>query len=1020
MSRAILAKGVKGSARFASSASLTALALAGAMGLSATQAMAQTAPTPVPDTAPPLVPPTTIPASPENTAEAKTGPDAPQTSAGSEEIVITGSLIQRPNNTAVSPIVTASAEAIKQSGQPTLQDALNQFPSFTTGGNAGTGGQGTGGRASINLHGLGTNRNLVLLDGRRLPLSDINGNVDVNILPDAIIGSVDVITGGASAVYGSDAMSGVVNFRTVRSLDGFRLDLFNSLSEKGDAYRFNGSLSFGTDFADDRGHAIAAFTYAKQDPVNGSARSFFHDKTPSSFLGTSTFVPSATNAPSAAVLQALFTGYGFPGARNPLASNLGFNNNGTLFTQTGAVNYQGPTDANGYMVIANNVRMPVGQQTDFYNGLTRKTAFAKADYDLTPTITAYGQFMFVDLTVHTASGSSLTQFGNLTTVPVTNPFIPTDLRTLLASRPNPTAPFTWNGRYVGLPYKNWDENYKIQQYLAGVRGDIIPGWTFDGFASYDKTDHDQIMHLAVLKSQVQTLLNAPDGGNSLCAGGFNPFGDANFRSLSPACQDFISKDATSRENLDQTQVQAQVNGRLFDLGAGPAQIAFVADYRRNRYDYVPDSDLQTQNIEAVIASAPATGNISVKEAAAQIDVPVLADRAFVQELAFGAAARISDYNTVGSVTSYEVDARWRPIRSLLFRGSYQRAVRAPNIGELNSPATGVQLAIGTPPGSIGDPCDVRSTARTGANGSQVAALCVAQGIPAAAIGSYTFPTTATGQTNSGNLDLTPEKAKTFNVGAVFNAPRSGGIFGDFSLSVDYYNIKIKDVISTVPGLTVLSKCYNLDGSNPSYDVSNPFCQLIQRDAAGQLSTVATPFLNLGALNTDGVEAQIHWGTRVPMLGAGGRIYVDSAIGWLHRYEVQLLPDGPFLNYTGISVGGAAPGSVPPRAAPKWKALTTFGVASDRFGVGLRWRYQDSMRDSSSVLTPATASVGVPSYNLFDLFANYKLTQKFELRAGVTNLLDKGLPFVASSQNGTDVALYDPIGRSYYFGVNLRF
>src|SRR5262249_25004646 len=157
------------------------------------------------------------------------------------------------------------------------------------------------------------------------------------------------------------------------------------------------------------------------------------------------------------VEQAIFTNYGITSARNPLL-NLGFNNDGSLYVQTGAVNYKGPTDGSGYLIVAGNVRMPVGQQVDFSNGLERKTAFLKADYDLTPTLTLYGQFMFVDLTVHTASGNSLTQFGTLTSVPVTNPFIPGDLRTLLASRPNPTAVFTWNGRYVGVPYKNWDEN----------------------------------------------------------------------------------------------------------------------------------------------------------------------------------------------------------------------------------------------------------------------------------------------------------------------------------------------------------------------------------------------------------------------------------------------------------------------------------------------------------------------------------------------------------------------------------
>ncbi len=944
---------------------------------------------------------------------------SPQAGNAVSEVVVTGSLIPRPNNTAVSPIVTVGVSTIQQTGQVNVQDALNQLPSFTTGGNSGTGGQGTGGRASINLHGLGTNRNLVLLDGRRLPLSDVNGNVDVNIIPESILSSVDVITGGASAVYGSDAMSGVVNFKTIRGFDGIRLDAQDSISQKGDANRFDGSIALGTHFGQDRGHLIGTFSYSKQDPVNGSTRPFFHDKTPSSFLGTGTFVPSALNAPSAAVEQTMFTGYGTPGARNPLL-NLGFNNDGTLFFQTGAVNYRGPTDANGYMVIAGNVRMPVGQQVDFYNGVERKAAFLKADYDLAPSLTAYGQFMYVDLNVHTASGNSLTQFGTLTTVPVTNPFIPADLRSILASRPSPTAPFTWNGRYVGIPYKNWNENYQVQQYLVGLRGDIAQGWTFDVFASYDQSVHNQTLHDAVLKSRVQTLLNAPDGGASTCSGGFNPFGDTNARSLSAACVAYMTKDAFSLEHLGQTQVQGQINGKLFDLGAGPVQVAFVGDYRRNTYSFSPDSDLQTQNIEAVIASLPAHGEISVKEFAAQLDVPLLADRPFAEEFAIGAAARISDYSTSGAVWSYEADARWRPVKSLLFRGSYQHAVRAPNIGELFSPQQGVQLVIGTPPGSLGDPCDVRSNARTGSNGASVASLCVAQGVPAAAISSYTFPTTATGQLVAGNTGLTPETAQTYNVGFVWNSPLTSSWFSDLSFSLDYYNISIKNVISTVPGLTVLSKCYNLDGSNPTYDAANLYCSLIRRDATGQIVTVSTPYLNLGALKTDGVEAQVNWSAPAPYLGQGGRLFLNSAIGWLNSYQVQLFPGGAFLDYAGISNGGAGTSSVPPRATPRWKALASFGVRNNAASLGLRWRYQSPLNDISAVLTPATAQVGVPSYSLWDLFGTLKVAKQVELRAGVNNLLDKTLPFVASSQNGTDVALYDPIGRSFYLGASLRF
>jgi len=957
-------------------------------------------------------------------------------SAAAEDIVVTGSLIQRPNNTSVSPIISVSDAAIKEAGTATLQDALNQVPSFTVGGNAATGGQGTGGRASINLHGLGTNRNLVLLDGRRLPVSDIAGNVDINILPDAIVGGVDVITGGASAIYGSDAMSGVVNFKTVRDFQGVKIDLMNSISERGDGFKFNGSLALGTKFAEGRGSVVAAFSYAKQDAINGDARSFFFDKTPSSFIGTGTFVPSATNAPSAAVVQGVFNAYGVTTLPNNFAlSNMGFNNDGTLFFQNGAQNYKGPNGTAGYMVINNNVRMPVGQQIQFMNALERKTAFVKADYELTPALTAYGQFMFVDLTVNTESGGSLTQFPALTTIPVTNPFIPADLRTILASRPNPTAAFNWNARYVGVPDKNWDENYQVQQYLAGVKGDITDGWSFDLFAAYDQSVHNQTMNNAVLKSQVQRLLNAADGGASLCAGGFNPFGDANAHKLTPACIAFITKSAISRERLGQTQVQAQVNGKLFDLGAGPVQLALLAGYRKNSYEFTPDADFVSPNafnlvvpsnpggnIEGVVNTLPVPKkSISVKEFAAQIDIPLLSGKPFAEEFGVGGAIRYSDYSVTGSVTSYEADARWRPIDSLLIRGSYQKAVRAPNIGELFSPPQGAQLVIGTPPGSLGDPCDSRSTARTGANASQVSALCVTQGVPSAAIGSYQFPTTATGQLVSGNTGLTPERATTWNLGFVFNAPQSDGILGDFSFSGDYYNIKIKSVISTVPGLTVLTKCFNLDGANPTYSNSNDYCALISRDTTtGQILNVRTPFLNLGQLETDGFEAQVHWGVPARFLGESGKLYVDSAIGLLNNYKVQLLPGAAFADYTGVSVGGTGPGSVPPRAAPKWKALTTFGYKSDTMGLGLRWRYQSSLKDVSSVLTPNNVQVGVPAYALWDLFGSVKVGKQFELRAGVNNLFDRGLPFVASSQNGTDTALYDAVGRSFYVGAKIAF
>jgi len=930
-----------------------------------------------------------------------------------EEVIVTGTLITDPNRESSSPIVISSIESLQQSGTATIEAALNQLPQFAPSGGAGNGGQGTGGHATVNLHALGANRNLVLLDGRRLPLADIFGTVDINLVPESILSSVQTITGGASAVYGSDAMSGVVNFISLDHFEGATFDAQYGNTERGDLSQTKASLALGTTFAEGGGHALLAAGYTERGNLLGKDRMPFFDLlTPSSFIGQGTFVPSATNLPNQTDVNNLFASYG---AVTPVANslNLGFNDDGTLFTQTGAKNYKGPT-TDDYRIIGGNVRMPV--QKGFYvqNPLDRKSVFSKFDYDLGP-VTTYGQILYVDSTVTTNSGNSLTQFGTLTTIPVTNPFIPNDLRTLLATRPQPTAPFTWNGRYVGVPFKSWDEQYTTAQYLGGLKGDLpFTGWTWDVFAAYDTTEHVQTNHNAVLKSQVQNLLNAPDGGNSICAGGFNPFGLSNSSTVSDACLRYMTTTAHSTEDLTQTTYQGVIQGPLFSLPAGEVKVALLADHRKNTYEYQPDSQLAAQNIEAVIASQGTTGEISVDEYALQIDVPLLADVPLVHKLSIGGAFRRSDYTTSGSVDSYEGDIRWEPIDSLLVRGGYQRAVRAPNIGELFAAASGSQIAFGTPPAAIGDPCDIRSTARTGANGASVRSLCLAQGIPGAVIDTYVFPTTATAGVTQGNTDLQPETADTYNLGLSWTSRSSARLLSGLSASIDYYSIEIKDVISVVPGLSALSKCYNLDGSNPTYAVDNQFCQLLTRDANGLLQLIETPYLNLSGLKTEGVDLQLDWAIE---LNDQWTLRFNTAVGYLLDYSVQTLPGSAFQDFTGTNT--IAANHTVSNTFPEWKALTTVGVGFGPAMASVRWRYMDAMADVTSVTTPATPGIGVPTYDLFDFFASYDVSATWQLRLGVTNLTDEGPVTVSSSQTGTDTSVFDVLGRSYYMGVRVR-
>lgn len=927
---------------------------------------------------------------------------AADTDAGGDlqEVVVTGSLITKSNYVSSSPIVSTSADELQATGAVTVEAALTQLPDFAPSTTA-----NSAGPSVINLHALGSNRNLVLLDGRRLPLSDISGNVDTNIVPDAILSGVDVITGGASAVYGSDAMSGVVNFLTIKHFDGIRADVQYGNSAKGDAARTAASVAFGSTIGEGKGHVIFSAGYTDRQALKGDKRSFYDLVTPSSFIGQGTYVPAANNLANPAVLNSLFSGYG---ATTPVSNalNLGFNDDGTLFTQTGAKNYKGPT-SNGYAVIGGNVRMPVGPQGYITSPLDRKSLFTKFDYELTPGITAYGQVLYVRTNITGDTSKSLTQIGTLTTIPVTNPFIPADLRTLLASRPNATAPFTWNGRYVGVPGKALEEQRNTSQFLGGLRGSLpFKNWTWDVFVSYDETQRNEQIHNAVLKSQVQNLLNAADGGNSLCAGGFDPFGLNHSINISQACLNYMTATAQSSERLTQTQLQGVAQGSLFTLPAGDVSVAVLAGSRRNSYTYLPDANLAAGNIEAIGGGAPSYGHIGVDEYAVQVDVPLLKDKAFAKDLSLGAAYRSSNYTTSGTVASYEADLKWRPVDSLLVRGGYQRAVRAPNIGELFQSPSNVQVAVNTPPQSTGDPCDIRSIARTGPTGTGVRSLCLAQGVPASIIDTYTFATTATGGLLSGNPNLTPETANTSNYGLVWTPAFSTDHVSDISVSVDYFNINIKNVISVVPGTTALAKCYNLDGSNPTYSATNPFCALLSRDANGQLTQVRTPYFNLAGLKTDGIDLQ--FAATFPV--GTGKIHFDTGIGYTAHYLQQTLPGTPFQDFIHTETN-TTNGS-----HPTYKALTSIGYSRGGASVALHWRYLGAMNDVTFVTTPANPSPGVGTYNLYDVTGTYKVSDSWTLRAGITNLLDKKSPVVSSSQNATDLSVYDSVGRSFYLGV----
>jgi iron complex outermembrane receptor protein len=435
------------------------------------------------------------------------------------------------------------------------------------------------------------------------------------------------------------------------------------------------------------------------------------------------------------------------------------------------------------------------------------------------------------------------------------------------------------------------------------------------------------------------------------------------------------------------------------------------DKRDNEFEFDPDASRENGDIIGTLPTFPAQGSTSVKEVALELLVPLLRDKALAKNLELNVGARSSDYEFSGRVETYKADGLWEPFNGFTIRGGYEHAIRAPNIGELYN-QVGVQAQIGSPPGQ-GDPCDTRSTARTGANGASVRTLCVQTGVPAPIIDSYQYTTVAIGAINSGNTDLTPEEADTVTFGAVYRIESDNGLFSNFSVSVDWYDIDIENVIAPIAGGTAMTKCYNLDGSNPSYDPANAFCAAIRRNpTTGGIDTVAAPYLNLGGLRTNGIDAQLDW--RIPV--GPGSLDFNMLANFTNSYEVQLLQESAWQEFAG-TIDGTQNGGIP---IPDWKTLTSLTYRLPKFEGGVRWRHLPEMNDVTSVTRPASPAAGVPAYDLFDVTLVYKFKEKMLARAGVNNVMDEEPPIVGGTIGQTQPGTYDILGRYYYLGLQLGF
>ncbi len=993
------------------------------------------------------------------TAGAQSEP-TPATASGAnpvlEEVVVTGSRIANPRSTSDSPLVAVDAAQIAATGQVSLDAALGQMPQFSASQGMTEVGdvQGStgfeGGQSYSDLRGLGPQRTLVLLDGQRLVPTNPNGAIDLNVIPMALIEGIDVITGGASAVYGSDAMAGVVNFRLRKDFSGIQVAYQHGATTHGDGQEESVSVLMGGNFADHRGNTVFDLEYNQRGGITGANRSFFSD--------ISTFNRGVPRPPEGifnagelggdfpiSAVNGVLAGY--PGT-TPLSGSgnyggyVGFNNNGSLFTTRSpgncVQNYQGPVNKTlglHYTPDCSTIESYLGPYFAIQVPMQRYNMFSRTTYDVTDNIQAYGQINFMHSHAQDLQGASYIGPGKYFYIPQNNPYITGNgaLQTILAARTTPSAgPLEMEDWVTPMGRRIESFNYNDYQISGGLKGPIgSTDLNWNVYASYGQTllDNDQAdnINTPAVENILYGLANYHGANGQNCTGyAWNPLGA---QPMSAGCLAYATGTAHNTDQISQKLVEGDLSGTLAMLPAGKLKFAFGVDYRGDSFTYRADPNLNPAF--NVLPSTMPPGIISpsydligstggtqnVREVYGELQVPLLKDAPFAKNVGLDLGVRHSQYDLFGGVNAYKADFHWQTIDAVTFRGSFEHAIRAPSLQELYNPTVQAQDSISV------DPCEYNSPYRTGANAAQVAALCHAQGIPASVLPTFTYGVSSAPGIIQGNQNLKPETANTYSFGVVLSPKFDAPLAHDLGASVDYYHIKISGAIGNVGLDAVLSRCYNLNGANPSYSESNFYCQQIQRDSNGFISLGKEFSLNVGSYKTDGADIEWHWGFGLDDLGLpenSGQFKIQSYISYLHSFTVAGVPGITDMNFAGGlgdtgTVAAADGTTISDLAHPRWKGNTAFGYARGPVSAALHWRYIGTMNDLQTMGEPS-----IPAYSYFDLEAHWHLLDKIDLTAGLTNLFDKGPPVVKSAPMRTDAATYDVVGRTYYAGIKAKF
>jgi len=927
-----------------------------------------------------------------------------------DTVTVTGSRLIRSDLSAPSPTTVVGREDIAVSGSATIENVLNEFPQLAGGNTSSVNNGGGSGILTVNLRGLGATRTLTLVNGRRFMSAGSNGVVDIASIPDALIENVEIITGGASAVYGSDAIAGAVNFLLRKDFQGLEASYTHGETFKGDGAYDKFDLTVGSNLDSGRGNAVLSISRTERDSVTQSRRGF--SRVPLDTAGGA-LVPGGSGS--------------IPGTRIPLGVAQLESLNGVNLTPSGECGV-----VNAIRFDANGTPLPYCFPQDAYNyadlnylqrPLERTQVTSLANYAINDAVEVYAEAYYSnsrnEYQQAPDSFTPLTPGAGASTLLVpnyaNNPVLLPNVRQFFANNAHifdpdgdGTAAIVLSGRRADeLGPRFYTYERASHNLVFGFRGDVEFGqgywWQWDAFwqdqrTRTDTTNNNQI-NQARLSQSLDATLDA--NGNLVCvtpSSGCVPASIFGLGSINAEASAFLTPLRASYDIFERTAGGASMSGTLFDLPAGSVALAFGAEYRRDEYSFQP-SAMDVSGEYGANSQSPMAGSYSVKEIFTEFRVPLLSGARFAHDLAVEGAARYSDYSTIGGVNTWKLGAEWAPADWLRVRSAYNVAIRAPNLSELYSPQ-GRGFINGT------DPCTVAANPTPAQQ-----QLCIAQGVPAADLPTFTQASTGFERTAGGNSNLYEEKSETFTIGAVMQIPGVDGL----NVAVDYFTVEVEDAIATISADATLVDCFTRLDSNASS------CQAIVRLPNGQIEDIRATSQNIGLIKARGLDLQVDYRFSVPwgISGNDGQIALTMLSSWLFERSMEITAAQGSIDCAGF-MGGGCGGGTGAILIPDLKLRLSSNYRSGPLSLSLHGRMINRF-DLRPGLSAAVSES--PRQWYMDATASFDVGKHLQIMAGVDNLFDRQPPILGTALAGdanTDVGVYDVLGRRYFVGIQVKF